>query len=72
MKNKKDLIVSFLIYGLGLLSLLIADVYISENFNKQKIAQWAFYKSTIFIIGSICLLGYDQVFIRDKSLIKTI
>gem|GEM_PF-2506606 len=70
MKNKKDLIVSFLIYGFGLLSLLIADVYISENFDKQKIAQWAFYKSTIFIIGSICLLGYDQVFIRDKSLIK--
>ena len=70
MKNKKDLIVSFLIYGFGLLSLLIADVYITENFDKEKIAQWAFYKSTIFIIGSICLLGYDQVFIRDKSLIK--
>jgi O-antigen/teichoic acid export membrane protein len=70
MKNKKDLAFSFLIYGLGLLSLLLTDIYISENFDEKGIAQWAFYKSTIFMIGTICLLGYDQVFVRDKSLIK--
>ena len=70
MKNKKDIIFSFLIYGIGLLAFLLVDLYVVQNFTKSNIAEWAFLKSVIIIAGSICLLGYDHVFIRDSSLIQ--
>lgn len=69
MKKKIDIVASFALYGLGLLSFLLADIYVSENFSQEHIAEWAFYKSTIIILGSIVLLGYDQVFVRDPSLV---
>lgn len=69
MKKKIDIVASFALYGLGLLSFLLADIYVSENFSQERIAEWAFYKSTIIILGSIVLLGYDQVFVRDPSLV---
>lgn len=69
MKKKIDIVASFALYGLGLLSFLLADIYVSENFTQEHIAEWAFYKSTIIILGSIVLLGYDQVFVRDPSLV---
>ncbi|HWK57540.1 MAG TPA: hypothetical protein VNQ80_09390 [Parapedobacter sp.] len=70
MKLNKDLIVSFAIYGLGLLCVLLADLHVSSNFSDFKVAEWAFIKSTVLIVGTFCLLGYDQIFIRDQSLIK--
>lgn len=69
MKKKIDIVASFGFYGLGLLSFLLADIFVSENFSQENIAEWAFYKSTIIILGSIVLLGYDQVFVRDPSLV---
>ena len=69
MKKKIDVLISFGFYGLGLLSFLLADIFVSENFSQENIAEWAFYKSTIIILGSIVLLGYDQVFVRDPSLV---
>ncbi len=66
----RDVIISFAIYGLGLLSLLLADLYVAQQFNKEQIAEWAFIKSIVLIVGTFCLLGYDQIFIRDQSLIK--
>ena len=69
MKKKIDIVISFGLYGLGLLSFLLAEIFVSENFSEENIAEWAFYKSTIIILGSIVLLGYDQVFVRDPSLV---
>jgi len=69
MKKKIDVLISFAFYGLGLLSFLLADIFVSENFSQERIADWAFYKSTVIILGSILLLGYDQVFVRDPSLV---
>ena len=44
------------------------SVFVSENFSENNIAEWAFYKSTIIILGTVVLLGYDQVFVRDPTL----
>lgn len=71
MKKQIDLIISFGIYGIGLLSFLILDIIITKNFTANAVANWAFYKSTVIIIGSFTLLGYDQVLLRDPRLIKT-
>lgn len=70
MKNK-ELIFSAIFYGLGLLCLLLADLYVSNNYSKNFIADWAFFKSSIIIVGSISMFGYDQVFIRNQDLIKS-
>ncbi|MGG6231754.1 hypothetical protein [Tenacibaculum sp. SDUM215027] len=69
-QHKIDLLISFFLYGVGLLSLLVSDLYISKNFDDFFIADWAFIKSSILIISTVCLMGYDTLFIRDQSLIK--
>ncbi|WP_299764762.1 hypothetical protein [uncultured Dokdonia sp.] len=70
MKKKIDLLVSFGIYGIGLLSFLIIEIVIIKKYNISSVANWSFYKSTIILIGSFTLLGYDQVLLRDPKLIK--
>ena len=69
MKLTKPLVYSFLFYASGICSLLVADLYIAANFTKQLVANWAFYKSTIMILGSLCLMGYDQVLVRNPSIL---
>ena len=71
-KGRLDVVLSFLIYSIGLLSILVADLYVTKNFETDRIADWAFIKSTVVLIGTICLLGYDQVFVRDVTLIKRV
>ncbi|GGG11369.1 hypothetical protein GCM10011344_10100 [Dokdonia pacifica] len=70
MRKKIDLLASFGIYGIGLLSFLIIEIVIIKKYNVTSIANWAFYKSTIILIGSFTLLGYDQVLLRDPKLIR--
>lgn len=70
MRKKIDLLASFGIYGIGLVSFLIIEILIIKKYNAESISNWAFYKSTIIIIGSFTLLGYDQVLLRDPKLIK--
>ncbi len=70
MKKKIDLLASFGIYGIGLLSFLIIEILIIKKYSVSTISNWAFYKSTIILIGSFTLLGYDQVLLRDPRLIK--
>lgn len=69
--KKLNVIYSFFFYALGLGSLLVTDLLISKYFSKEEIANWGFYKSATLLISSIALLGYDQVFIREKYFIKT-
>ncbi len=71
-KGRLDVAFSFLIYSIGLLSILVADLYVTNHFETDRIADWAFTKSTVVLIGTICLLGYDQVFVRDVTLIKRV
>lgn len=72
MKSKREIVISFGIYGLGLLAMILADLYVSVNFSQEDVAEWAFIKSSILILGTLCLLGYDQVFVRDPTLIKRV
>jgi len=71
-KGRLDVVFSFLIYSIGLLSILFADLYVTKHFETDRIADWAFTKSTVVLIGTICLMGYDQVFVRDVTLIKRV
>ena len=70
MNKKIDTLLSIIFYALGLICLFLSDLYVTENFDKNYIADWAFYKSTIIILGISLLLGYDQVFVRDPSLVS--
>ena len=70
MNKKIDILLSIIFYALGLVCLFLSDLYVTENFDKNYIADWAFYKSTIIILGTSLLLGYDQVFVRDPSLVS--
>lgn len=70
LKMNRNLIWSAAIYFVGMLLFLVCDVYVSSHFSNDFISSWAFYKSLIIVIGSLSLLGYDQVFIREQKLIK--
>lgn len=69
-KDNKDASFSFIFYGFGLMGMLLSDLYVSSNFSIQATAEWAFFKSTILIVSTICLVGYDQLFVRDQTLIN--
>lgn len=70
MSRKTEILSSFIMYGLGIASFLGADIYIVAVHDKPIVAEWAYYKSIIIIAGSMCLLGYDQVLIRDPGLTR--
>ncbi|OKY26756.1 hypothetical protein [Thalassotalea sp. PP2-459] len=72
MNVNKQLVLSFGLYGLGLLSFFLADLYIVANYPSDIVTQWAFYKSTLFIAASVCILGLDQVIIRTPNQSKKI
>jgi hypothetical protein len=59
---------SMILYGFGLASFFFLDIYISTTFGKEFVSEWAFYKSSIFILGGFCVLGFDQVMIREPKL----
>jgi len=59
---------SLALYGLGLASFFFLDIYISTNYDQEFVSQWAFYKSSIFILGGFCILGFDQVMVRVPKL----
>jgi len=60
---------SLAVYGLGLASFFFLDIYISTaDFSEEFVSQWAFYKSSLFILGGFCILGFDQVMIREPRL----
>src|SRR5690606_25721162 len=70
MSKNLGTIVSFLIYSLGLAAVLIGDLFVAKFFDNIFVADWAFIKSAMMIVSSICLLGYDVLFVRDVTLIK--
>lgn len=72
MKSKHQVFVSFIIYGLGLLSLLSVDIYISTKFSVDEISKWAGLKSIVFLLGGVCLLGFEQVLVRSPKYINAL
>ncbi|MCJ8319676.1 MAG: hypothetical protein MJK12_08575 [Colwellia sp.] len=72
MKVNVKLFISFLFYGLGILAFLITDLYVVTNFPIEFAANWAYYKSLLFITGSLGLLGLDQVLVRNPHLVSSL
>ena len=72
MSFRLPLIISFIVYGLGILCMFVADLYVVANYSPEEVANWAFYKSALFILGAFCLLGLDQVIIRHPDKAKNI
>jgi len=70
--NNIDAFASFIIYGVGLLATLLSDLYVSRRFSVPNISEYAFLKSCVFILGTFCLLGYDQLLVRDPTLITRV
>ncbi|WP_312159484.1 hypothetical protein [Acinetobacter sp.] len=62
--NKKN-ILSLLIYILSVAAFTLTDFFVISFDDNNIIADWAFYKSSIFIVGSICILGFDQLLLRN-------
>ena len=71
-KSKIGLIISFGIYGLGLLAYLLSDLYITKYYEADIIADWAFYKSFFPLIGALCIMGLDQALIRYPQYVNAI
>ncbi len=70
MSHRYKLLLSFVIYGLGLSSILLADIYVSATLSADEIASWASVKSAVFILGNFLMLGFDQVIVRHKERLK--
>lgn len=65
MKSRYKTILALTIYILSVGALTLSDFFVVKFFNENDIAQWAFYKSLIFICGGICVLGFDQLLLRE-------
>ena len=65
MSYKYKTIFSLLVYILSIGLLTLADFIVVSSFSQENIAEWAFYKSLIFIFGGMCVLGFDQLLLRE-------
>lgn len=65
MKIDRRTFLSFFIYAISVASFIIADFYVVSIYPAEAIAEWAFYKSLIFIFGGMCVLGFDQLLLRE-------
>ncbi|MCM2679196.1 hypothetical protein [Echinimonas agarilytica] len=63
-KINLKLVVAFGLYGTGLFALLLADLMISAFWTETQIANWAEFKSLLFIVGGLAALGCDQAVLR--------
>ncbi|MFL9476614.1 hypothetical protein ACKER9_12620 [Acinetobacter baumannii] len=70
--NKSKLFISLLVYLLGTIFLLCSDFYVSKNFEKSAVADWAALKSIIFVCGGICVFGFDQILMRRPELVTNV
>ena len=65
MKINYKTISSFLIYIASVGALTISDFIVVGKFSPEGVAEWAFYKSIIFVFGGMCVLGFDQLLLRE-------
>lgn len=71
-KINKDNFLSFFIYFCSVGLFTLADFLVIHYFSTEHIATWAFYKSVIFVLGGMCILGFDQILLRDINKFKEI
>lgn len=71
MKTKYNTVFSLLIYIISVGALTVSDFAVIKFLPEQDIADWAFYKSLIFICGGMCVLGFDQLLLREVEKYKS-
>lgn len=57
----------FVVYGVGLGTLLLADMLVSSLFSPEDISDWALFRSLIGISAVLPLIGLDQVLVRRPA-----
>ncbi|AUM28010.1 hypothetical protein [Acinetobacter pittii] len=67
MKINKDLTLSLLIYLISVGGLTLSDLIVVSSFSHDSVSQWAFFKSVIFVLGGLCIFGFDQLLLREAS-----
>ena len=65
-----EMFLSLMIYGLGMGAYFVLDIYISVTYEAPVVADWAFFKSYLFFASALCVLGYDQVVLRDLAIVR--
>ena len=70
MKINYKTISSFLIYIVSVGALTISDFIVVGKFSSDGVSEWAFYKSVIFVFGGMCVLGFDQLLLREINYYK--
>ena len=58
---------SAVVYAVGLTSLLLADILVTNHFSPNTIADWATFRSLVGIAAILPLVGLDQVLIRSPQ-----
>lgn len=56
-----------LVYAIGLTSFFAFDILVARYDTDAGIAAWATLKGTLFIGGTLCLLGLDQALVRNPN-----
>lgn len=59
--------VSSLIYGIGLASLLLADLLAASFLPTEELARWSFLRSGLYFFASLVLLGRDNLLVREPA-----
>lgn len=63
---RSDALGSVGFYASGTAALLILDIYLSHRLNAEKLAEYASFKSSLYVCGSVVLIGIDQALTRVK------
>lgn len=61
-----------LLYLIGMGGLVIADIVIAKYYQLAEVETWAFAKSVLLLAASACILGVDQVIVREPGALKII
>ncbi len=69
---KKEILFSFIVNMIGIVSLYLVDISILKSNNQEIVSQWALTKSILFIGVIFILIGIDQAVVRLKLDLKSI
>ncbi|MEZ9876750.1 hypothetical protein AB4349_14015 [Vibrio breoganii] len=61
-----------LLYLVGMGGFVLSDLIVAKYYSINDVEIWAFAKSVLLLSASLCILGLDQVVIRDSGAFKLI
>lgn len=61
-----------LLYLVGMAGFVFADIIIARYYPVEEVEVWAFVKSILLLSASVCILGLDQVIVREPRALKKI